>query len=270
MDLLTELVASFDPHKPNFRPTELYNEGWLLRLVLSMAASHTFDDFPLSFMPGASWFSEALLPTVFRRRSRSDKLAESRTSADAVLGHFSVGGHGKADLSLAPQATQFVVVEAKLHSPLSPGTRNAPDFDQAARNVACIAEVLHQARREPDDTLHLGFVVLAPAASLPALKSLLDTDSIRAKVAARVSQYGGKLDRWEDVWFAPTLAQLAITPVSWEDAIEWVAQEHAERAASLGAFYSRCLQYNEGGHCPLTRWIPGRLPGSPTGPAGRG
>jgi hypothetical protein len=34
-----------------------------------------------------------------------------------------------------------VVVEAKMASGLSAGTTRAPDFNQAARNVACIAQV---------------------------------------------------------------------------------------------------------------------------------
>ena len=49
----------------------------------------------------------------------------------------------------APDARQFVLLEAKLFNRLSSGVKNAPFFDQAARSVACMAEVLRRADREP-------------------------------------------------------------------------------------------------------------------------
>ncbi len=45
------------------RPTELYNEGWMLRLILDWAETHATRAHPLFFERGARWFSEALLPS---------------------------------------------------------------------------------------------------------------------------------------------------------------------------------------------------------------
>ena len=244
MDPLTELIRSFDPHRPNFRPTELYNEGWLLKLVLNMASSLEFDEFPISFMPGATWFSEALLPTAFKGRSRSDELAESRTNADGAIGHFTIGSRGKADLTLNPAAGQFVVVEAKIHARLSHSTSNAPGFDQAARNVACIAEVLRAAGRKPGDAIHLGFTVVAPASSLELMIPLINRESIASKVSNRVRQYMGELDTWESEWFSPTLRQVRLNAISWEDAIQWALRHHPEREKGLLEFYQMCLEFN--------------------------
>ncbi len=50
---------------------------------------------------------------------------------------------------MIPTATQFVVAEGKMYSPLSPGVTHARYFDQAARTVACIAEVLRRGKRTP-------------------------------------------------------------------------------------------------------------------------
>ena len=69
--------------------------------------------------------------------------------ANGVIGHFSIGDEGKADLKLLPEATQFLVLEAKMFSGLSPTVNNARYYDQAARNVACMAEVLCRAERNP-------------------------------------------------------------------------------------------------------------------------
>lgn len=42
-------------------PSELFNEGWMLRLVLDWAASHPTAIGPLRFEEGSIWYSEALL-----------------------------------------------------------------------------------------------------------------------------------------------------------------------------------------------------------------
>jgi hypothetical protein len=63
--------------RPLFPPTLLYNEGWLLRLVLDWFSRHDVQGHPLSFRAWARWFSEALLPSAFLARHRGDRLAES-------------------------------------------------------------------------------------------------------------------------------------------------------------------------------------------------
>jgi hypothetical protein len=67
-----------------------------------------------------------------------------------------------------------------MFSPLSGGTKRAAQFDQAARNVACIAELLHRAKRAPRTMDRLGFVVLAPAQQINAgvFGRLCEKDSI--------------------------------------------------------------------------------------------
>ncbi len=136
LSILTDLLSAYDPESPNFRPTEIYNESWLVKLIMSQASALPAEDHPLSFLPGSSWFSEALLPTVFKARTQGDPLSESRTNADVVIGHFRIGHKAKADFELLENTSQFTVVEAKVGAPLSKGTANAPYFDQAARNVA--------------------------------------------------------------------------------------------------------------------------------------
>jgi hypothetical protein len=124
MDLLSELISSFDPSNPHFRPTELYNESWLMKLVFHQAYTIPDEKFPLGFLPGSTWFSEALLPTAFKARFQGDRLSESRTNADGVIGHIRIGTKAKADLELVPDAAQFTVVEAKVGATLSSGTTN--------------------------------------------------------------------------------------------------------------------------------------------------
>jgi hypothetical protein len=246
MELVADLIASFDPERPHFRPTEIYNEGWLLRALLHTASQLDDHTSPLSFAPGATWFSEALLPTAFKAQHRGDPLAETRTSADGVIGHILVGEKGKTDLVLRPAAEQFVVVEAKIGSSLSSGTRNAPYFDQAARTVACMAESLRRADRRPSDVDRLSFIMLAPQSAIDAgtFAEEMDPASIRSKVERRVSEYEGTLDEWYSRWFEPTMAEIDLLSLSWEAAISWLGDSDGAAGAALADFYRRCLDFN--------------------------
>lgn len=147
--ILAEILAGLTSEHPNFPPTLLYNEGWLLRLVLHCAAQLRLENFPLWFAPQSDWFSEGRLWSSFLPRYRGDPLGEAHIHADGIVGHITVGGGTKTGIGLKPQARQFVIIEARIGSPLSAGTTNAPGYDQAARNLGCLAETLHRAKCSP-------------------------------------------------------------------------------------------------------------------------
>lgn len=149
-----------------FPPTLIHNEGWMLRLVLNALQKHRDIDLPFRFMDGARWYSEARLASPFAPRVRQDKQGEGFTNADAVVGHFNMRSATKAGLELSDDAKQFVVLEAKMYSILSAGTKNATSYNQAARNVACMANVLRKKRITPDSLGSVGFYVLVPEKKL--------------------------------------------------------------------------------------------------------
>ena len=228
------------PQSP-IRPTELYNEGWMLRLLLEWAQHSATHGHPLFFEPQASWFSEALLPSQFLARHRGDPLAETWTNADGVMGHFTIGNTGKGDLTVLPTATQFTVIEAKMFSGLSSGTKRAPNFHQAARNVACIAEVLSRANRAPSSFSILAFYVFAPASQINkgVFGSKVTRDDIYDKVKERTKSFGGEKDVRFTEWFIPTLERIQLQLYPWEDVIHDLDQEYMD-------FYENCLRYNQG------------------------
>ncbi len=240
------LLARCDDEAPPFPPTVLYNEGWLLRVVLDWFDRHGGDRYPMSVLPGARWFSEAWLPSAFLPRERGDPLSESRTHADGVIGHFAIGDPGTAGLALARDATQLVVLEAKLYSPLAAGVKNAPFYDQAARTVACMAEVLRRAERDACDLDVLEFLLLAPRVRIDdgAFTWTANVDSIRRKVRRRIEDYAGERDEWFLHWFEPTLRHLDVRCLSWEDVLDVIAFHDPVAGQSLDAFYGRCLKHN--------------------------
>ena len=139
IDSLHNLIDEVDSEPARFPRTLQYNEGWMLRLILNWYSRHILPGHALEFQPNATWYSEALLPSPLRARRRGDRQAEARTHADGIIGHFAIAIGREAGPKLLPDATQFIVAEGKMFSPLSGGTRNAPTYDQAARSIACIA-----------------------------------------------------------------------------------------------------------------------------------
>lgn len=246
------MLAQCEDGRAPFPPTILFNEDWLLRLVLDWFANSVEardESHPLAPSPGARWFSEALLPSAFLPRYRGDLLAESRTHADGMIGHIHIGRRGATDLSLRSEAIdnpQLAVVEAKMYGKLSAGVKNAPFFDQAARSVACLAEILRRADRSPAEMGVLGFTLVAPRSRIDegVFDDALNPRSLRHKVQARVEGYEGSLDPWYHAWFEPTLKRLDIRMFAWEDLIEQIAFEDMEAGQLLDSFYGRCLKFN--------------------------
>jgi len=218
----------------------------MLRLTFDFFSTLRISNHALSIPEGSRWYSEALLPSAFLPRSRSDSLAESWTHADGVIGHFEIGKGAKANLILSRDATHFVVLEAKMFSKLSPGVKHASYFDQAARNIACMAEVLNRAERPPSEFTLLGFYVLAPQAQIEQgiFAADLNRDSIKGKVERRVKEYGGQ-DDWFRQWFIPTLARIKIEALSWEELIVTIRNRDSDAGHELDEFYKLCLQYNQ-------------------------
>lgn len=235
--------------EPRFPPTLLYNEGWLLRLVLS-AAEQGVPCLPFNFHSGAHWFSEALLASAFLPRYRGDRLAEAYTHADGVIGHFRFAPESKAGLALDPAGSQFAVLEAKVFSALSKGTTRAPEFDQAARNVACMAETIRRAAAPVDAWDCLAFCVLAPRQQIDAgvFAPLLTKDSIRAKIRSRIAAYEDdrrvELDAWYADWVSKVLDRIRIHCLSWETIIDSICSHDKVLGDGIKEFYSLTLRFN--------------------------
>jgi hypothetical protein len=240
------LLSNINHDIPNFPPTILYNEGWLLRLVVDWFSKSGVADHPLSFPKDGHWFSEARLHSAFLPRFKGDPLAESHTNADGIIGHFVIGSKGKTDLELTPDASHFVVLEAKMYSGLSSGVTHAKYYDQAARSVACMAEVLRRADCKPISFNQLGFYVLAPNDQIKSrtFSRHLGKQSIKDKVNRRVSPYGGERLDWYRDSFQPTLDKIDIKTISWESVIDFILEKNTQTGRELMDYYMECLSSN--------------------------
>ncbi len=236
---ITRLLG--DVHGKNRRmpSTVLYNEGWLLRLVVDWYARHPEVKGLLSFHEGSNWYSEALLTSPFLR----GRFREGYTRADAVIGHFDLVTD-RGDISLAPNASQFVVIEAKMGSRLSLGTRHSPDYNQAARNVACMVKLIEPLAATPVDAR---FIVMAPAAKLAehGMEAFLDDPHISDVVRRRADQRGEVDRQWVESHFVPRVEgqKLLRLAVSWEVVLGEISDFSPVDGGHLQTFYQQCLRH---------------------------
>jgi len=252
---IIKMLQTCDTDRGVLPPSEVYNESWLLRLILDWFSRQPASDHQLSFEKGARWYSELLLPSQFLPRYQRDPQAESYTHADGVIGHFSVGRSGKSDIALHPDAKQFVVIEAKIFSSLSKGITNFKNYDQAARTTACIAQTLSLGKQQIHNISRLGFYVAAPENQIkfePTFQTLLEKDSIRIKVQKRIRAYSDPTDaetkkRWLKTWFLPTLECIDIKCITWEEIISYINANDRDNGEVLSAFYEKCLALNQSG-----------------------
>jgi len=232
-----------------FPPTILYNEGWMLRVLLSLH-SEGVKCLPFSFLPEARWFSEAMISSPFLHRRRGDPLAEGLTHLDGAIGHFDIRSGTKAGIALRVDSTQFVVIEAKMFANLSRGTTNAPYYDQAARSVACIAWEISQSKRQVDDFESLGFYVIAPRKQIvdDVFSSQVNKSSIKEKVEHRISVYAvddkkyAELQTWQKDSFIPVLERIDLRCIPWETIIDKIDDP------DIRNFYRRCILFNTSAH----------------------
>jgi len=221
-------------------PTDLFNEGWMLRLILDWCESHPTALPNFTFLPGATWYSEALLPSRFLGRGAK---REGFTHADGVIGHFRFRPNGRGDIELEPSARQLSVIEAKMGSPLSPGTSHAPTYNQAARNLACIA---HMVSTHGAGLTKAEFTVVAPRQRIEdgVFSSYLMPERLLAVVRERCSGFDEDSIRWHDSHFVPFLSSCAVREVSWEDTLDGIAAIDGHAAKEFRDFYALCLRYN--------------------------
>lgn len=113
-----------------------------------------------------------------------------------------------------------------------------------------MAEVLSRADRSPQELSSLGFFVLAPREQIArqVFSREMSVKSIEEKVAERVSEYPpperDTKERWRQDWFLPTLSQMKVDCLCWEDIIDSIRAMDAEFGAELLEFYAECLKFN--------------------------
>jgi len=247
---ILDMLRTADTDAAVFPPTILYNEGWMLRLILS-AGKEGVPCLPFSFLPGSRWFSEALLHSPFLARYHGDELAETHTHADGVVGRFEFSPKTKTGLEIDNDSKQFIVIEAKMYSSLSRGIKKAPFYDQAARTVACMAATVGRDGKPVDEIESIGFYVVAPAEQINrgVFAEQMKPESIVEKVKQRVEAYRkdseefSKLQTWFLEVFEPMVRRIDLDCWPWETAVNAIVAAKPAEGSIVKDFYQLCKEY---------------------------
>jgi len=182
---VTNILGKCSTDKTNICPTILYNEGWMTRLLVEVSIEAKLKLPHVDFGNIRHWYSEGLLSSPFLARSRKDDLAEGYTHADMALGDFRVDSANRGDISIEGSDGIFGVIEAKMGSRLSAGTKNAPDYNQASRNLACIAFNTLSTRHT------IFFAVVAPEKKIEehGIGALVESSRMVGQIARRFDMY---------------------------------------------------------------------------------
>lgn len=230
--------------------SEVYNETWMLRLTL--AAIHDYEkDFDCADEVKKAaleatraavrhrWISEGGLEPAFKQ--------EGTTWTDAILGSVKIKNDNKRGIEVDGDDPGITIVEAKIGSELSPGVANSSNYNQAARNIACLSQLIFKSKNLHDKCR---FLVFAPE------KGRVESGFIKEENVDRIirAQYGNTREGYRELFsedvsnnreeFGRIVNSIRgkSSVIFWEEVI--MAMKSWENIAELRAFYIECLKEN--------------------------
>jgi len=237
---VTEILNRCERKDTNIPPTILYNEGWMIRLLVEISVKEKIQLPNINFGAIKQWYSEGLMSSPFLARTRGDKLAEGYTHADMVLGDFTVDITNRGDIKVNESARIFGVLEAKMGSNLTTETQNAPGYDQASRNLACIAFNTISTQHD------IFFGLVAPEKKIKEhdFTSQLDIGRMIDRISLRFGMYGKdhkmKTLKNKVLNQAATCKCFVISYESWIESLK-----HYKNYPEFREFKERCYKFNK-------------------------
>lgn len=231
-----EKIRALNSLSEGINPTIIYNEGWMIRLLVheSMIEKLKIKDIDFGLLASKNWSSEALITSPFVETKEN---REGYTHADIILGDFSVNYNERGEVMLDDSPEILGIIEAKLGSNLSQGTSNAKDnYNQASRNVCCLSYVT---RKNP--MCELFFVVAAPNATINKheIKRQIKHENILEQIEQRFQH--SKVTYMLETQKQVEKCKLVI--ISYE---EWIDELwNSDVREMLSNFYNECLKYSK-------------------------
>ena len=237
--------------KPPIARSEVYNETWMLRLTLALIHDCDLKEnahVALRLVQSAimhNWISEGGLEPAFER--------EGTTWTDAIQRKKKIGDNSKRGIVLAPISDGVVIVEAKMGSELASGITNSSNYNQAARNIACLARRIEG----KGDAYYkkCAFLVFAPDADLkkggkePVRDLIKEAAGVIADQEKESQQHPKRTHKWindDEFWSAVKSIIKNSDAISWEDVINSIqcATNTDDDIADLRKFYeATCKLY---------------------------
>ena len=191
----------------------------------------------IDFSKISNWTSEALISSPFV--GAKDR-REGYTHADMALGDFNVDYFKRGEIQVLDDARIFGIIEAKMGSNLTQGTTHAKDYDQASRNLACIAHNTF------NNDCEIFFAVVAPETKLGShdIYSQIDIDRIIGVIKERYAGYDASFKKETHMHSVILKAKSCIIwAISYE---EWI-EEFTDKTTNefLNEFYKKAKHWNK-------------------------
>jgi hypothetical protein len=243
LPMLNELLALYDAGLVNrdepksmFPGTEIFNERWLLRLVLKKwldgSGGSKFGFLP--FPEDARAYSEGQLYTPFRGGAHRER----NTHVDGIVGDFSIPDT-KSGIRLNSGMSYIAAFESKLYSALSPGVRYAPAYDQLSRTAACLINSILRADPKPGYVAHV--VVVRAKDNRHIKPDKYRRDRIGRTIADRLAAFtpsaerSGTIERFTAGW-KEVLENVEFHFLTWEEVVAYLSDD------GLTRFYDQCKE----------------------------
>lgn len=257
--ILTEIInITEDENKRIFSPKLLYNENYLLSLVMYWFLNN--DNFIVNSdtdrrickafkcLENTRCYIDATLETPFKVRHKGEKdpLAEPSTNVSGVVGHFKVlYGKKKERIVLLKDANQFIVIETTMSTPLKKGIKVNKEYQQVARDICCMVQTLSHLENKFID--HIGLFVIAPQVTLKleSFKTYTYKKNIEEVVENRVKQYGNDSSKKAFLeLFTRLFSRIDVDCISYEEIVMFIKKNDSEYGDKLEEFYELCLVNN--------------------------
>lgn len=257
MEGIFEIIRTINHGRAKVNPTEIYNEGWMTRLLIHYSIKEKLtlkkeEEVLIDFGRISNWTSEALISSPFVNAKNN---REGYTHADMALGDFEVNFQkessdkkikNKGLITVDDNANVFGIIEAKMGSPLSKGTKHAENYNQAVRNITCI--IHNSINNSKCDTF---FYVVAPKEKIYTKREakrewtkMLEIDDIKFNLKKRINDHNEIND--EQICSKELIRKIEdnckIGLFSYDLWIEQITNQKAQE--ELSAFYIECKKWN--------------------------
>jgi hypothetical protein len=232
VELLNKLYEKLSPSKIN--PTVIFNEGWMTRLLVteSMKKGIVIGNINFGNLAKKEWSSEALISSPF---IGIEKNPEGYTHADIILGDFEIDYSNRGDIKVKSDAQILGIIEAKMRSNLSKSTSNAKEYNQASRNICCLA---YNAAEYA--TCKTFFIVAAPKVTIEKYKFSEQMDKVPEQIEQRFRHSGKEKDYSTKLKDKVNTCERSV--ICYEDWIEFFEGDSIKR--KLEDFYKKCKECN--------------------------
>ena len=232
-----EKIKALHQLAEGINPTIIYNEGWMIRLLVGESKRIGITVKNIDFSKINNWTSEAKISSPFEGKElKKNKKNETKTQADVILGDFRINYDRNAEIIIETPSEILGIIEAKMGSNLSPGIKNAKNYNQASRNICCLAYVT---KKSPECKIF--FVIVAPEVRInnPKSKFKEQIGETKKEIKDRFEETGREYTSEMD----EKIENCEIIIISYE---EWINEiEGSDVKKALNKFYDKCIEHNK-------------------------